>query len=78
MACHACGAPYDRDVVIRTARDTGTLCRGDPENEDLRPRCMVQCASCGEWAGFGDDGERIVGGIVAVPADRTGGPPGSR
>lgn len=65
--CRECGAARDVAAVERTARHVEPLCGGDPEHEDLRPRWMVQCASCGAWAGFGDDGAPIEGGVVPVP-----------
>jgi hypothetical protein len=66
--CRECGPARDADAVERTAHRVEPLCGGDPEHEDLRPRWMVRCASCGAWAGFGDDGEPIDGGVVPVPA----------
>jgi hypothetical protein len=65
--CRACGVAYDPAVVDRSAHLVYPLCGGEPEVEDLRPRWLVQCGSCGSWAGFGDDGEPIEGGVVPVP-----------
>lgn len=70
VECASCNTLYEATVVLQTAREVCPFCGGDPPNEDLCPRWLIQCGSCGAWSGFGDDGEAIEGGVVPVPISR--------
>ncbi|MCK6470677.1 MAG: hypothetical protein L6R28_02920 [Planctomycetes bacterium] len=70
ISCPDCREPFDPISVEFSAFEAAPFCSGDPENEDLRARWMVQCPKCGAWNGFGDDGELIQGGVIPVPKHR--------